>query len=141
VLEGRAEGMGSAAGLVDKATSDLLVGPDWTVNLEICDVINNDHGQAKDVIRAVKKRIGHKSPRVQLLALTLLETMIKNCGEIVHFQVAERNILQEMVKIVRKKADMNVRDKILVLLDAWQEAFGGPRGKYPQYFWAYDELR
>ncbi|XP_059063822.1 TOM1-like protein 6 isoform X2 [Cryptomeria japonica] len=64
--------------------------------------------QAKDVIKAVKKRMGHKSPRVQLLALT---------------------------------ADMYVRDKILVLLDSWQEAFGGPRGKYPQYFWAYDELR
>lgn len=133
--------MGSAAGLVDKATSDLLVGPDWTMNMEICDVINTDPGQAKDVIKAVKKRIGHKNPRVQFLALILLETMIKNCGEIVHYQVAERNILQEMVKIVRKKADMQVRDKILVLLDSWQEAFGGPRGKYPQYFWAYDELQ
>uniref|UniRef100_A0A0C9RRS1 TSA: Wollemia nobilis Ref_Wollemi_Transcript_18652_2638 transcribed RNA sequence n=1 Tax=Wollemia nobilis TaxID=56998 RepID=A0A0C9RRS1_9CONI len=133
--------MGSVAGLVDKATSDLLIGPDWTMNLEICDIVNTDHGQAKDVIKAVKKRIAHKNPRVQLLALTLLETLIKNCGEIVHYQVAERNILQEMVKIVRKKTDMQVRDKILVLLDAWQEAFGGPRGKYPQYFWAYDELR
>eukprot|EP01018_Ginkgo_biloba_P000306 Gb_06800 [translate_table: standard] len=133
--------MGSAGGLVDKATSDLLIGPDWTMNLDICDVINTDQGQAKDVIKAVKKRLGHKNPKVQLLALTLLETMIKNCGEIVHFQVAERHILQEMVKIVRKKTDMHVRDKILVLLDSWQEAFGGPRGKYPQYFWAYDELR
>lgn len=67
--------------------------------------------------------------------------MIKNCGDYVHIQVAERNILQEMIKIVRKKSDMHVRDKILVLLDSWQEAFGGPRGKYTQYYWAYDELR
>ncbi|XP_068669087.1 TOM1-like protein 6 isoform X2 [Aristolochia californica] len=133
--------MSSATVRVEKATSDLLIGPDWTMNMDICDSINTHHWQAKDVVKALKKRLQHKSPRVQLLALTLLETMIKNCGDYVHLQVAERNILQEMIKIVKKKTDMHVRDKILVLLDSWQEGFGGPGGKYPQYYWAYDELR
>lgn len=36
----------------------------------------------------------------------LLETMVKNCGDYVHFQIAERNILQEMAKIVKKKVDL-----------------------------------
>ncbi|KAG0481135.1 hypothetical protein HPP92_011993 [Vanilla planifolia] len=131
----------SATVRVEKATSDLLLGPDWTMNMEICDSVIPDPGLAKDVVKVVKKRLQHKSPRVQLLALTLLETMIKNCGDSVHFQVVERDILQEMVKIVRKKVDMEVRDKILVLLDSWQEAFGGPSGKYPQFFWTYSDLK
>ncbi|KAK8573087.1 hypothetical protein V6N13_099902 [Hibiscus sabdariffa] len=131
----------AAAVAVDKATSDLLIGPDWTMNIDICDSVNSNHWQAKDVVKAVKRRLQHKSSKVQLLALTLLETMVKNCGDYVHFQIAERNVLGEMVKIVRKKADMLVRDKILTLLDSWQEAFGGPGGKHPQYYWAYDELR
>ncbi|ESQ52506.1 hypothetical protein EUTSA_v10016346mg [Eutrema salsugineum] len=131
----------SATVAVDKATSDLLLGPDWTTNMEICDSVNSLHWQAKDVVKAVKKRLQHKSPRVQQLALTLLETLVKNCGDYLHHQVAEKNVLGEMVKIVKKKADMQVRDKILVMLDSWQQAFGGPEGKYPQYYWAYDELR
>ncbi|KAJ0979266.1 hypothetical protein J5N97_014740 [Dioscorea zingiberensis] len=134
-------GSGSATVRVEKATSDLLIGPDWTLNMDICDSINSDHGQAKDVVKAVKKRLQHKNPRVQFLALTLLETMIKNCGDFVHFQVVERDILQEMIRIVKKKTDMEVRNKILVLLDSWQEAFGGPGGKHPQYYWAYAELK
>ncbi|KAK9734342.1 hypothetical protein RND81_04G132900 [Saponaria officinalis] len=126
---------------VDKATSELLVGPDWTMNMEICDLCNSNHWMAKDMVKGVKRRLQHKNPRVQLLTLTLLETMVKNCAEYIHFQIAERKILDEMVKIAKKKGDLHVRNKILILLDSWQEAFGGPGGKYAQYFWACDELR
>ncbi|KAI4331652.1 hypothetical protein MLD38_029817 [Melastoma candidum] len=131
----------SATVRVEKATSDLLINPDWTLNMNICDYANSYHGQARDILQAVKKRLQHKNPKVQFLTLTLLETMVKNCGDHVHHQIAERNILGEMVKIVKKKTDMQVREKALVLLDHWQEAFGGPGGKYPQYFYTYEELR
>ncbi|KAM7490412.1 hypothetical protein LguiA_033333 [Lonicera macranthoides] len=137
--------------LVERATSDMLIGPDWAMNLEICDICNHDPSQAKDVIKGIKKRLKSKNPKVQLLALTLLETLVKNCGDIVHMYVAETDVLHEMVKIVRKKVvkssdyenrepDFRVKEKVLVLIDSWQEAFGGARGRHTQYFAAYQEL-
>lgn len=132
--------MPSPSSSVQRATSDALIGPDWATNLELCDTLNRDPGQTKDVVKSLKKRIAHKNSKVQLLALTLLETMIKNCGDIVHVHVAERGILHEMVKIVKKRPDYHVKEKILTLIDTWQEVFGGARSKYPQYYASYQDL-
>ena len=32
----------SATVRVDKATSEFLIGPDWTLNMEICDIVNSN---------------------------------------------------------------------------------------------------
>lgn len=126
--------------MVERATSDLLIGPDWAMNIGICDICNRDPAQTKDVVKGIKKRLGSKNPKVQLLALTLLETFMKNCGDIAHMQVADKDLPHEMVKILKKKPDLGVKEKILTLINTWQEAFGGPRAIYPQFFVAYQDL-
>ncbi|KAL3645911.1 hypothetical protein CASFOL_011091 [Castilleja foliolosa] len=126
--------------MVERATSETLSGPDWAKNIEICDICNYNPTHAKEIVKTIKKRLRSKSSKVQLLAITLVETIVKNCGDIVHMHVAEKELPHEMAKIVKKRPDFRVKEKILTLIDTWQEAFGGPKARYPQYFAAYQDL-
>ncbi|XP_073294757.1 TOM1-like protein 5 isoform X2 [Primulina huaijiensis] len=113
-----------AAELVSSATSYKLTDTDWTKNIEICEVVAHDHKQAKVVIKAIKKRLGSKNSNSQLFSVTVIDV----------------GILPILVKIVKKKSDLPVREKIFLLLDAAQTSLGGASGRFPQYFSAYFEL-
>lgn len=129
-----------AAELVSSATSEKLAEMDWAKNIQICELVAHDHRQAKDVIKAIKKRLGSKHPNTQLYAVTLLETLMNNIGEHIHKQVLDTGILPILVKIVKKKSDLPARERIFLLLDATQTSLGGASGKFPQYYAAYYDL-
>lgn len=116
------QGQNPADKAVEEATSESLEGPDWSINLEICDMINSEKVNSVDLIRSIKNQIMKKNPRVQYLALVLLETCVKNC-EKAFSEVAAERVLDEMVKLIDDPHTVvNNRNKALVLIETWGES-------------------
>uniref|UniRef100_A0A672FJS3 Target of myb1 like 2 membrane trafficking protein n=1 Tax=Salarias fasciatus TaxID=181472 RepID=A0A672FJS3_SALFA len=115
------------ASCCERATDGGLQNEDWTLNMEICDIINETDEGPKDAMRALKKRLsGNKNFREVMLALTVLETCVKNCGHRFHVQVATRDFIDGvLVKIISPKSNPPtiVQDKVLSLIQAWADAF------------------
>ncbi|XP_068434118.1 TOM1-like protein 2 isoform X2 [Clinocottus analis] len=112
---------------IERATDGGLQNEDWTLNMEICDIINETDEGPKDAMRALKKRLGgNKNYREVMLALTVVETCVKNCGHRFHVQVANRDFIDGvLVKIISPKTNPPtiVQDKVLALIQAWADAF------------------
>uniref|UniRef100_A0A672GQH8 Target of myb1 like 2 membrane trafficking protein n=1 Tax=Salarias fasciatus TaxID=181472 RepID=A0A672GQH8_SALFA len=112
---------------IERATDGSLQSEDWTLNMEICDIINETEDGPKDAIRAVKKRVnGNRNYREVMLALTVLETCVKNCGHRFHALVTSRDFVEGvLVKIISPKNNPPtiVQDKVLALIQAWADAF------------------
>uniref|UniRef100_A0A8C4TRA3 Hepatocyte growth factor-regulated tyrosine kinase substrate n=1 Tax=Erpetoichthys calabaricus TaxID=27687 RepID=A0A8C4TRA3_ERPCA len=108
---------------LDKATSQLLLETDWESILQICDLIRQGDTQAKYAVAAVKKKLNDKNPHVALYALEVLESIVKNCGQTVHDEVASKQTMEELKDLFKKQTEPNVRNKILYLIQAWAHAF------------------
>ncbi|XP_053521638.1 TOM1-like protein 2 isoform X8 [Artibeus jamaicensis] len=110
---------------LEKATDGSLQSEDWTLNMEICDIINETDEGPKDAIRALKKRLnGNRNYKEVMLALTVLETCVKNCGHRFHVLVANRDFIDSvLVKIISPKNNPPtiVQDKVLALIQSVPE--------------------
>ncbi|XP_035956104.2 target of Myb1 membrane trafficking protein isoform X2 [Halichoerus grypus] len=112
---------------IEKATDGSLQSEDWALNMEICDIINETEEGPKDAFRAVKKRIvGNKNFHEVMLALTVLETCVKNCGHRFHLLVASQDFVEGvLVRTILPKNNPPtiVHDKVLHLIQSWADAF------------------
>ncbi|XP_029454964.1 hepatocyte growth factor-regulated tyrosine kinase substrate isoform X3 [Rhinatrema bivittatum] len=116
-------GSGTFERLLDKATSQLLLETDWESILQICDMIRQGDTQAKYAVSAIKKKVNDKNPHVALYALEVLESVVKNCGQTVHDEVANKQTMEELKELLKRLVEANVRNKILYLIQAWAHAF------------------
>ncbi|NP_990475.1 target of Myb protein 1 [Gallus gallus] len=112
---------------IERATDGSLRGEDWSLNMEICDIINETEEGPKDAFRAIKKRIvGNKNFHEVMLALTVLETCVKNCGHRFHILVASQDFVESvLVRTILPKNNPPaiVHDKVLTLIQSWADAF------------------
>ncbi|CAL5055331.1 unnamed protein product [Urochloa decumbens] len=134
------QGQTPADKIVEDATSENLDGPDWNLNLEICDLVNTEKVNSVELIRGIKKRIMLKDARIQYLSLILLETIVKNC-EKAFSEVAAERVLDEMVRLIDDpQTVVNNRNKALMLIEAWGES--GDELRYlPVYEETYKSLK
>lgn len=114
---------------IERATDSSLPSEDWSLFIEICDIINDTEDGAKDAIKAIKKRLSAKKDFKSLMyTLTLLESCMKNCGNRFHMIAANKDILGDLTKILSTKGIPNqipqiVQEKILMLVQSWSDAF------------------
>ncbi|XP_038550231.1 target of Myb protein 1 isoform X2 [Micropterus salmoides] len=112
---------------IECATSSSLPSEDWALNMEICDMINSSEEGPKDAVRAIKKRIvGNKNFKEVMLALTVLETCVKNCGYRFHIMVTTRDFVEGVLVrsiIPRNNPPLVLHDRVLSIVQAWADAF------------------
>ncbi|XP_071526527.1 hepatocyte growth factor-regulated tyrosine kinase substrate isoform X2 [Panulirus ornatus] len=109
--------------ILEKATSPLLLDIDWDSTLHIVDLIRQGDVNPKAAVQSLVNRLKDSNPNVVLLALQVFESVVKNCGQSVHEQVASRMVMEQIHDVLRTNPNEEVRKKILMLLATWVYAF------------------
>ncbi|KAI9590914.1 hypothetical protein BDF19DRAFT_399952 [Syncephalis fuscata] len=112
--------------LVDRATSEYLPAgqEDLILSLDVCDYIRGKQVEPRTAIRALKRRISHRNPNVQMLGLKLTDTCVKNGGHHFLVEVASRDFMDYLTELLNQPSTTTeVRNKILALIQNWSHTF------------------
>ncbi|KAK0552953.1 ARF-binding protein [Tilletia horrida] len=83
----------------DRCCDPSLHEPNLAVELEFADyVISKKANTPREAAMETVKRINSRNPNVAMLALHLLDILVKNCGYPFHLQIATKEFLNELVK-------------------------------------------
>ncbi|KAK0940009.1 ARF-binding protein [Friedmanniomyces endolithicus] len=98
--------------------------PNLALSLEIADSINAKKGGApREAAVAIVGYINHRNPNVSLLALSLLDICVKNCGYPFQLQISTKDFLNELVRRFPERPPIRttrVQSRILELIEEWR---------------------
>lgn len=109
---------------IQQACSPENFEPNLSLNLEIADLINLKKGNApREAAVAIVNYINHRNANVALLALSLLDICVKNCGYPFQLQVGTKEFLNELVRRFPERPPARasrVQMKILEAIEEWK---------------------
>jgi hypothetical protein len=120
--------------LIDQATSESLLAPDWALNIAVCDAINHDTNDGttpttgEQAVRAFRRKLRDSNPKVLQLTLTLLEAAVKNADQPgrdspFHSLVGTSEFLSNVAALTDGKKGWDVKEQALALLQQWGLSF------------------
>eukprot|EP00124_Ichthyophonus_hoferi_P000155 Ihof_evm19s5 gene=Ihof_evmTU19s5 len=124
---------------IEKATSELLTSEDWSLNLNITDMVNQTDNGPDDAMWAIRKRLTNRNQRVVQLALTVLETCVKNSGLRFHEKIATQEFMDTFTTVASEKSVCGERAR--AMLTEWVDAFKSSPGEFGPVYDAYDNLQ
>jgi len=101
--------------------------PDLALNLDVADYINEKQGSsARDAVLMIVKLITRSQQQhTAINALSLLDTIVKNCGYPVHLQISRKDFLNELVRNFSERPSIRqsfVERKILLFIEEWYQS-------------------
>lgn len=87
-------------------------------------MINSKKGNApREAAVQIVQLVNHRNPNVSLLALSLLDNCVKNCGYPFHLQISTKEFLNEFVRRFPERPPIRpsrVQSKILEAIEEWR---------------------
>ncbi|KAK3708154.1 ARF-binding protein [Vermiconidia calcicola] len=109
---------------IQNACSPENLEPNLALSLEIADLINAKKGNApREAAITIVGYINHRNPNVSLLALSLLDICVKNCGYPFHLQISTKEFLNELVRRFPERPPIRTtrtQTRILELIEEWR---------------------
>ncbi|WVQ81885.1 vacuolar protein sorting-associated protein 27 [Cryptococcus sp. DSM 104549] len=114
--------------LAEKACSPLNLpypqSEDIATALELADMIRSKAVLPKIAMQSLKRRIASKNGRVQMYAIGLVDTCIKNGGDHFLAEIASKEFVDEMAGLIRAQtASPEVKQMLLQYFQQWALAF------------------
>ncbi|ORX34513.1 hypothetical protein BD324DRAFT_604723 [Kockovaella imperatae] len=118
------QSMSAVQALVEQACDPTLPAPNDAVNIELAELINRKKANsAREACHALLTHINSRNPNQALLALSVLEHLVRNCGYPVHLQISTKEFLNELVRRFPERPPMvtgRVMGRILELIHEWK---------------------
>ncbi|KAA1085557.1 hypothetical protein PGT21_011098 [Puccinia graminis f. sp. tritici] len=109
---------------IERACSPMLSQPNMSLNLEIADLINMKKANTpREAAMATLQHVNRRNTHVSMLALHLLDILVKNCGYPFHLQISTKEFLNELVRRFPEKPPVfppPPMQKILELIHEWK---------------------